>query len=203
MRVLIYGSRSFAATVADLARHCGHDVVGMIDDMRPGPGIVGSLAQAAASFDPPAHGVLLGIGYNDLAARWAAWLRVRAAGFATPSLVHPRAYVADNARLGPGCLVMAHAIVDRCAQLGQACVVWPGACVSHDTEVGSNTYLSPNATLCGAVRVGAHSFIGAAACVVDHGVVPEGGFVKMGSAYTQRAPVNPVKDDDGSGAKRR
>ena len=186
MRLLVYGSRTFADTVADLARDCGHEVVGMVDDTSTGSSIVGTLEQAQAVFPPSGHGMVMGIGYNNLDARWAAWQRVRAAGWSSPSLVHPRAYVAASAVLSYGCLVMAGAIVDRQAKLGQAVVVWPGACINHDVSIGDNTFVSPNATLCGFVRVGAHSFIGAGAAVADNCVLAEHSFLKMNASYTKR-----------------
>jgi sugar O-acyltransferase (sialic acid O-acetyltransferase NeuD family) len=186
VRLLVYGSRTFADTVADLARDCGHEVVGMVDDTVAGTGIVGTFEDAQADFPPDGCGMVMGIGYNNLDARWAAWQRARAAGWATPSLVHPRAYVAASAALSDGCLVMAGAIVDRHAKLGQAVVVWPGACINHDVSIGENTFVSPNATLCGFVHVGAHSFIGAGAAVADRCVLAEHSFLKMNSSYTKR-----------------
>lgn len=184
MRLLIYGSRSFAQTVADLARDCGHEVVGMIDDLASGPGIVGTFDQAIQAF--PDCGIALGIGYSNLPARWSAWQRVRSANRETPALVHPRAYVAASAAVGAGSFVMAGAIVDRQARLGQAVVVWPGACINHDVHIDDNCFISPNATLCGFVRVGGHTFIGAGAAIADNCVLPECSFVKMNSSYTKR-----------------
>lgn len=187
MRVLIYGSRSFADTIADLALDCGHELVGKVDDEGVGASVLGRFADVVASHADCS--VVLGIGYNDLPARWAAWQRVRRSGLLTPALVHPRAYVARTAEIGPGCAVMAGAIVDRRARLGEASVVWPGACINHDTVVGENCFISPNATLCGVVTVGAHSFIGAAAAIADHCDVPESSRIRMLERYALRRRV--------------
>jgi sugar O-acyltransferase (sialic acid O-acetyltransferase NeuD family) len=184
MRLLIYGSRSFSQTVADLARDCGHDVVGMIDDLSNGPGILGTFEQATHAY--PDCGIALGIGYNNLAARWSAWHRIRGIHRETPALVHPKAYAAPSAVIGAGCFVMAGAIVDRQARLGEAVVLWPGACISHDVQIDDNCFISPNATLCGFVHVGGHSFIGAGAAVADNCVLAEHSFVKMNSSHTKR-----------------
>lgn len=187
MRLLLYGAREFARTVAELARHCGHEVAGLVDDRLTGPDIVGSLEQAARSHPPGEYGMVLAIGYNDLSGRWAAWLRVRALGYPTPTLVHPRAYVADSAQVAAGAMIMVGALVDVRASIGEAAVLWPGVCVNHDAVIGANTFLSPNATICGFAEVGAHSFIGAGAAVVDRGRVPEGSFIRMLGAWTERA----------------
>lgn len=183
MRLLIYGSKDFAATVAELVRHCGHEVVGMVDDYNSGPGIIGSLTDVSRSHPPTEYGIAMAIGYNNIQARWAVWERVRATGYHAPALIHPHAYVANTAQIGEGSMVMTRAIVDARAELCALTVLWPGACVNHDACLGSNTFISPNATVCGFVMVGAHCFVGAGAVITDHVKVPDGAFIKAGSVY--------------------
>lgn len=183
MQLLIFGSREFAPTVAELAEDCGHRVVGFIDDFSQGPGILGSLDAVLASHPPGDYQIAMAVGYADLTGRWRAWERVRGAGYRAPALVHPRAYVAKSATIGAGALIMAGAIVDVRSRIGEIAVVWPGACVNHDTSVGDNSFISPNATLCGFVELGAHSFVGAGAAIVDHCKVPDSTRIKMLSRY--------------------
>lgn len=188
MRLLIYGSKEFARTVVELARHCGHDVAGAVDDYNAGAGILGTFDFVCEAYPPSEYGFAVAIGYSNIPARWTAWERIRAAGYRAPALVHPRAYVADSATLGEGSMVMAGAIVDVRAVLGDLVVVWPGACINHDATVGDNTFVSPNATLCGSVRVGRDSFIGAAAAIADHCEVPASSFIKMQTRFTRSHP---------------
>lgn len=183
MRLLIYGSRDFAATVAELVRHCGHEAIGMVDDYNSGPGILGSLDAVTRTHPPSGYGIVMAIGYTDIPARWAAWQSVRAAGYRSPALIHPRAYVADSAHVGEGAMVMAGAIVDVRARIGELAVLWPGVCVNHDARVEANSFISPNATLCGHAHVGTGSFIGAGAVIVDHATVPAGSFVKAAQLW--------------------
>jgi sugar O-acyltransferase (sialic acid O-acetyltransferase NeuD family) len=183
MQILIYGSREFAQTVAELAVDCGHEVAGFIDDFSPGPHIVGSLEQVRRSHPPSEYMIAIAIGYNQLAARWAGWQRVRTAGYRTPALIHPRAYAAKSARVGEGTMLMAGSMVDVRAKIGDIVVAWPGACISHDCVVGENSFISPNATLCGYVNLGAHCFVGAGAVIVDHCDVPPSTRIKMQSSY--------------------
>lgn len=183
MRLLIYGSKEFAATVAELVRHCGHDVIGMVDDFNAGPGIVGTFDSVTKDFPASDYGFAVAIGYSNIPARWAAWERIRAAGYRAAPLVHPRAYVADSAAVGEGAMVMAGAVVDVRAQLGELAVVWPGACINHDAIVGENSFVSPNATICGSAVIGRDCFVGAASAIADHAVVPPSSFIKMSSAY--------------------
>lgn len=186
MRLLIYGSGDFAPTVIELVRACGHEAVGLIDDTRVGPDVLGSLEQVMQSHPPQDYGIALAIGYKNLAGRWIAWLRARAAGYDAPVLIHPRAYVADSARVGAGSMVMAGALVDVRASVGAATVLWPGVCVNHDSSIGANCFISPNATLCGFVQLGENSFVGAGAAVADRSQVPPSSFIRMLGSYPKR-----------------
>ncbi len=188
MQLLIYGSKDFAPTVAELARHCGHEVVGMIDDFSTGPGILGTFDSVVRSHPPGQYAMAMAIGYQHLGGRWKAWQKVLAAGYAAPALVHPRAYVSDSATLGPGTMVMAGALVDGRARIGALVVLWPGACVSHDCNVGDNSFISPNATLCGFVQLGADSFVGAGAAIADHCSVPPSSRIKMLARHSGKTP---------------
>lgn len=181
MKLLIYGSREFADTVEDLACDCGYEVAGRIDDFAERSNVFRSLAEGLAHC--PHAGVVLGVGYRDLPARWRLWERLRAGGVRAPALVHPRAYVGRGVEIGDGALVMATACIDRRARVGEAAVVWPGACVSHDSVIGENSFVSPNATICGFARVGPHGFVGAGAAVADRCVVPPHARLKMLERY--------------------
>lgn len=183
MRMLIYGSKNFSATVAELIRHCGHEIAGLIDDYDTGAGILGDFESMIRTCPPSQYGIAVAVGYSNLAARWTVWERIQRAGYVAPPLVHPRAYIADSARIGQGVMVMAGAIVDVRVAIEDLVVLWPGVCVNHDSQVGQNSFISPNATLCGFTNIGEHCFIGAGSVIVDHGKVPSHSFIKMLSRY--------------------
>lgn len=188
MQMLIYGSREFAETVAELAVDCGYDVAGFIDDFSPGPHILGSLEQVRRTHPPNEYTIAMAVGYNHLHARWESWQRAQKAGYRAPPLIHPRAYVAKSATVAEGTMLMAGSLVDVRARVGEIVVAWPGACISHDCVVGENSFISPNATLCGYVNLGPHCFVGAGAAVVDHCDVPPSTRIKMQSSYL-KAPT--------------
>lgn len=189
MRLLIYGSREFAEVVRDLAAACGHECAGHIDDYTTGPGILGDYSFCRLQYPPSEYGVVLAVGYKDLAARWNLFQTLRCDGYELPALVHPEAYVRDKTRIGAGTMVMARAIVDVAARVEELSVLWPGVIVNHHSVIGVNSFVSPNATICGCTTVGGHSFIGAGAVIVDHVTVPEGSFVRAGSVFTANSLV--------------
>jgi sugar O-acyltransferase (sialic acid O-acetyltransferase NeuD family) len=182
-QLLVYGSREFGQVVRDLACQCGFRFAGFIDDVDRGPEILGSWDEVSRRHDPALHSVAMAIGYRHLRERRALCEQVRAQGYETPPLIHPRAYVRDAAAIGAGSFIMAGAVVDFAARVGAFVVVWPGATINHHAEVRANTFISPNAAVCGYSVVGEDCFIGAGATITDHRTLPPGSFVKAGSVY--------------------
>ncbi len=183
MKHLIYGSRDFALIIKDLLDYQKIPFAGYIDDFSDGAEIIGSFDEVIALCPPESHVVALGVGYNDLAARWRIFERVKAAGYRLATLIHDRAYVRDHANVGEGSVIMANATLDGNARTEEAVVLWPGAVVNHDSCIGRNTFVSPSATICGFVTVGEHSFVGAGAVVVDHVSVPPASFIKANALF--------------------
>lgn len=183
MRLLVYGSGDLGRVARDLLARCGHEFAGFVNDFEREEGVLGGFEEVRQRHRPGEFGVVLAVGYKDLAARWRVYQRVKAAGYSLPALVHPAAYVHSLPAIGEGSMVMARAIVDVDARIAEACVLWPGANVSHDTAVGRNCFLSPNCALCGFVSLGDHCFVGAGAVVVDHRQVPAGTRIKAGAVF--------------------
>ena len=183
MNYLIYGSKDFALILKDMLDWHGLPFVGYIDDFSTGEGVVGTFEEVVALCPPENHLVVLGVGYNNLEARWRVFDKIKAAGYRVATLIHSRAYVRDPANVGEGSVIMANATLDCNAATEEAVVLWPGVVVNHDSRIGRNTFLSPSATICGFVTVGEHSFIGAGAVVVDHVAVPARSFIKANALY--------------------
>jgi sugar O-acyltransferase (sialic acid O-acetyltransferase NeuD family) len=187
MKVLVYGSLLMGSVVRSLVEDCGHEFAGFIDDINPGPEVLGGFEAVCASHPPASFACVNAIGYRDLATRRKVSERIRAAGYQTPILIHPRAYLASSVTAGNGALVMATASIDHRVTLGEDVVVWPAATVSHDSTIGGNTFLSPAAIICGDCRIGRDCFIGAGAVVVSYCDVPDSTFVKALTRYVSPA----------------
>jgi len=184
MKVLVYGSRDFGKVVRHLVDDCGHTFCGYIDDHYDGDQIVGSFAEVRRMCAPSEDlGLVLAVGYRHLAARRKLLACIRDEGYRTPSLIHPKAYVASSAEIADANIVMATAVVDSCSRLGEMCVLWPGAVINHDSVLQCNCFVSPGAVVCGYANIGANTFIGANAVVVDHATVPDNTFVKACSRF--------------------
>lgn len=180
-KLLIYGSRDFGHTILSISRDCEWEFSGFIDDIYSGSGIVGNFEAISRHYSPHEFSIALGIGYQNLEARWRVFQKVKAAGYECPRLIHPRSYVESTARIGEGAVIMATCVVDMRTRIGAGAVLWPGAIVNHDSHIGDNVFISPNATVCGFSSVGSNSFIGAGSVIVDHVTLKNNSFIKAGS----------------------
>ena len=187
-KFLVYGSLDFGRVLRDFIDQCGHEFAGFVDDFNEGEEVVGTLEQAVQSHPPSEFCMAIGVGYNDLKARWAVTQKASRSGYRLPALIHPRAYVRSAEKVGAGTVIMAGALIDSNTSIEENVVIWPGVVVNHDNRVGANTFLSPNCTLCGFVTIGRSCFVGAGATIVDHVTVPDESFIKAGAVYKEKKP---------------
>lgn len=196
MRVAIYGSRpdGHAKVVIDvLAGPCGLQVTGLLDDWPENAGrrigelgVVGGLADLPRlAAEGACEGVVLGFGATR--GREGIVQAVEAAGLALPVLIHPDAYVAPSASLGPGSQVLPKASVGAGVSIGSGVLVNAGAVVEHDVVLGDCAVVDPGAVLAGRVKVGAATEIGSGATVIPDVEIGTGATIGAGAAV-----VSPV-----------
>lgn len=183
-RLAIAGAGGHALVCADIARLCGYGEVLFFDD--------DPLAGKDFPFpvEGPVSGILslgceafVAIGSN--AARSAVQSALEGAGVRVATLVHPSAYVAPSADLGPGCAVMAGAVVNPYARLGRGCVVNTCASVDHGCSVGDFCHVAVGARLAGDVTLGEKCMVGAGAVVIQGLRVAGGAVVGAGAAVVR------------------
>lgn len=192
-RLAILGASGHGKVVADIAIQAGWQELVFYDDAWPDKirhehwevqGTLPMLLNELSRFE----GVVVAIGHN--AVREAKLEALLAQGARIVSLVHPRATVSPMARLGPGCVVMAGAIINAFAELGMGSIVNTAATVDHDCRLGACVHVAPGANVTGDVEIGRTSWVGAGA-VVRQGVA-------IGEAVMVGAGAAVVSDIDGN-----
>lgn len=88
--------------------------------------------------------------------------KFRAAGLASPVLIHPSAMIGPNVVLGSGCVVMPKAVVETHVLLGEHVLVNLAAVIAHECVVGACTNIGPAACLAGGSHLGRRCDLGAA-----------------------------------------
>jgi sugar O-acyltransferase (sialic acid O-acetyltransferase NeuD family) len=165
MRLLIAGAGGHGRVVADAAEISAEnwDQIAFVDDRYPELAVSGlwqvvgkldDLSGLAGNFDA----CIAAVGSASL--RLSLLDRSRSYGFNIPVIVHPQATVSRHARLEPGSVVVAGAVVNIGTDIGMGCIINTGATVDHDCRLGAGVHICPGAHLAGNVAVGARSWFG-------------------------------------------
>jgi acetyltransferase EpsM len=97
------------------------------------------------------------------------------------TVVHAGASVSPSARLGPGTLVGASAVVQAGVVTGRHVLVNTAAVVEHDVVLGDFSHVGPAAAIGGGTRIGARVFVGLGARIRDHITIGDGATIGMGA----------------------
>ncbi|MEU5696789.1 NeuD/PglB/VioB family sugar acetyltransferase [Actinosynnema sp. NPDC020468] len=108
------------------------------------------------------------------------------------SLVHPGAFVAQGAAVGPGTVLLAGVAVTTPLRLGAHVVAMPHVLITHDDEVGDGVTFAGRASLGGAVRVGESAYLGQGSSVREGVTIGAGAVVGMGSVVLTDVPEGQV-----------
>lgn len=141
-RLFIFGTGAHARKVYHYAVNCGWTVVAFIDEAAgattPVPQLpVLQVADLAVPINDNA--MFIAIGRSDVRLRLMD--RMAEVGWSFPILVHASAWVAPDAKLGPGVLVAAGAVVETAAVVGRGAIIDIGVLLDHDSKVGAFCHL--------------------------------------------------------------
>lgn len=111
--------------------------------------------------------------------------KLDALGCVPLTVVHPRSFVATDAKLGRGCQILAMSAVCANTRLGDAVIVNTSASVDHDCVLHDGVHIGPGAHLAGEVTVEANAFIGTGAVVLPRLCIGAGATVGAGAVVTR------------------
>ncbi|MES2033905.1 MAG: NeuD/PglB/VioB family sugar acetyltransferase [Pseudomonadota bacterium] len=128
------------------------------------------------------------MGLTDPAGKAAVADTLLQAGGKFASLVHPRAWVTDTARVGTGVIIGPFADVSADACVSDFTSINGYASVGHDVNLGAYSTLSGYVDLTGYVTVGAGSFFGSGARVLPSVKVGQHCTVGAGAVVVRNVP---------------
>lgn len=141
---------------------CGIKVVGHISDL---PILFSEYKQLVVT-----------IGNN--AVRERIYKEATELGYSFPDLIHPSAYISPYAKLGWGCVLLNHVIIQNGSTVGNGVLLNPGVEIHHDCTVGdfdliyTNSVVRTYAKVGKRVRIGSNVTISNEAVVVDDADIP-------------------------------
>lgn len=124
------------------------------------------------------------IGNNQL--REELYTCADALDYEFPNILARSAYVSRYAKLGWGCILLQHAVVQNGAQVGNGVVMTAGAEAHHDCILEDFTLVYTNSVIRTGAVVKKRARIGSTATVGNFVVIPEDAVVPDGAAMTQK-----------------
>ncbi|WP_354638991.1 NeuD/PglB/VioB family sugar acetyltransferase [Kitasatospora camelliae] len=185
----IAGAGGVGREALDTAVAAGVPVAGFLDDRAQG-GTVRGLPVVVPAELPAGAPYLIGIADPAVRLRLAALLD--GIGGVARTLVHPRALIAPETELGPGCLVMGGAYVSSSVRFGAHSQVHYNATVGHDSVLGERVTVYPGGNVSGSVVLADGATVGSNAVVLQGRKVGRGAFVGAAAVVTRDVPEETV-----------
>ncbi|MDD3563423.1 MAG: sugar O-acyltransferase [Candidatus Cloacimonetes bacterium] len=101
------------------------------------------------------------------------------------TLIHPKAFVAYNAELGPGVMVMSNSYIGASTKLGRCVFCMANTAIGHDTKFGPYCHVSLGAVVGSYVNVGTASDIALNAIVMEKIIIEDFAVVGAGAMITK------------------
>ena len=193
IKLLIGGTRTLAAEVADLAAEIpGVEVCGFIENMErercaePFEGLpvhwIDDVADMTSS-----HSAVVALATTHRS-KFTAQLAEIGMPFAT--LIHPTARISATSTVGAGSIISVGVIVAAHTKIGQHVFVNRGALIGHHTTVGNHATILPGANVAGCCTIADAAYIGMGAIVIDKLSVGSHSIVGAGAVVTKDVPAN-------------
>lgn len=197
--LLIFGAGGHAKVVADLARKCGREVVGFIDDVdlnRSGEKFSGGTVfggiEAAIKAENNDNDLEVIVAIGDCKARCRIAASLEKRGLSLATLVHPAAVLGEQVEIGKGSIVIAGAIINASSAIAENVIINTAASVDHDCTIGSGAHLGPGARLGGNVSIGNQTWIGMGAIIKDRVSIGKSCIIGAGALVLKDVPDSTV-----------
>ena len=169
-KLLIIGASGHGKVIADIALKMGKwQSIAFLDDninikSSLGMKVVGKTEDAFKYIND--SDIFVGIGNNGT--REKIQERLELEGASIPVLIHPKAIIGEQVKLGSGTVIMAGVVINCCTSIGKGCIINTGATIDHDNILENFVHISPGVNLAGTVSIGKGSWIGIGSTVINN-----------------------------------
>lgn len=116
------------------------------------------------------------------------------------TVIHPKAAVGRNVKIGANCLVMAGVVITSNACINNHVCILPNSVVHHDVVVEEYTLIGSNVVVAGGSLIGKSCYIGSGSSIINGISIGDGALIGLGSNVIRSAPAaaklvgNPAKN---------
>lgn len=185
MSLFIAGAGGFGRETLDAVIAGGGVVAAFFDEVEPGR-VVRGVPVRHPDTAPTGHDYVVGIADPAVRCRLVEFLDGR--GLSARTVVHPRATIAPDTSLGPGCVVLANAYVSSSVTIGAHVQVNYNATIGHDCTVEDFASIYPGANVGGGVTLAEGSTVGSGAVIRQRLRVGPGSFIGAGAVVVSDVP---------------
>lgn len=193
--LIVIGGGGFAKEVIWLARDCGFNVIGLLDDnqanhgaMVNGVAVLGDVSSWAEYRDKK---FVIAIGNPRTKKAVASKMEA----FGSPdyaTLIHPSVCMSESVSVGKGSIICAGTILTVEIAIGEHVILNLGVTVGHESELQDFVTVAPQAAISGNVILAEAVEVGTGASIRQGLEVAVGGMVGMGAVLTKSVPENTI-----------
>ena len=101
------------------------------------------------------------------------------------TFIHPQAYVAPSAEIGPGCVVLANSSISPMTTIGKCSLILNNVNIGHDNKIGDFTKFTANSSIGGDLVIGDGAWFGLNCTVRGKVNIGERSVIGIGAVLTK------------------
>ncbi len=142
LSLLIIGSGQYGQLIKDLAITLGYEKIDFLDDNDEQA--IGKISELESIQDNYTQAIC-SIGNPDLRENFSKRIINNAI------LINPKSYIANNAKIGKGCVIEANTTINTNTVIEDGCFICAGSVINHDSKVGKYSQVDCNSVVKGIV----------------------------------------------------
>ncbi len=197
MRILIIGAGGHGQVVADIllqmqASDSNTNPIGFLDE---NPALLGNeylglpVLGSENNLSSIVHDAVI-IAVGDNKTRQAIYQKLKQQGEIFIIAQHPRAIIAPDVVISPGCMIMAGVVVNTGSNIEKNTILNTACTVDHHSTIEAHTHIAPGAHLGGEVVIQEGALIGIGSTVMPRRKVGSWSIVGAGSLVNADVPNN-------------
>lgn len=189
--IILLGAGGHGRDVLDAARQQGHHVAGFLDEVQQLHGtfinnvpVLGSLEWLLEHRD---HHAFIAVGSPAVKQKFANFLSKHHLLY-SPSIIHPRAYISDEAQIGIDNIILAGSVIQPQVTVHNHIYISTVCTLGHDVLVEDFVSIHPGVQIGGEVKLKVGCFVGIGATILPRLTLGEWSTVGAGAVVTKDVP---------------